>query len=274
MRAAEGGAESPVHIDGGGDGAVDQRPCERATAMMRRRRTCRRGGRGRGKSLRSSAHSGLCDAKSDAFPENFFSSRSSLRIARRCRRQVRASTFLLVVARTPVERKGAFSRCFFHACVASPRTVPARRRRYRRADRSPSPSSPDSGAEKSCAKVLTPRKTVIRFRPKQSMLRKRVSRINTTARETTQSIVTRIGVDAGLASPAETQRPLSMTPASPGDAGVFLFVGSRVSHARPLGNPYRRACRGSGCRRVRSPRRFLQLGLPSGRCAVARRKTP
>ena len=185
--------------------------------------------------MRSSAHSGLCDAKSDALPENFFSSRSSLRIARRWRCQVRASAFLLVGARTHVERKGAFSRCFFHACVASPRTVPGRRRRCRRANRSPSPSGPDRGAEKSCAKVLTPRKSVIRFRPKQSMLRKRVSRINTTARETTQSIVTRIGVDAGLASPAETQRLHCMTPASPGDAGVFLFVGSRVSHAWPPG---------------------------------------
>lgn len=134
---------------------------------------------------------------------------------------------------------------------------------------------PGWGRKKSCAKVLTPRKTVIRFRPKQRLLRMRVSRINTTARETTQPIVrTRIAVDAGLASPEKTQRSLFIAPASPGDAGVFVFVGARVSHARTLRNPHRRACRDDGCRRVRLPRRFLQLGLPPGRCAVTRRKNP
>lgn len=90
--------------------------------------------------------------------------------------------------------------------------------------------------EKSCTKLLTPRKSVIRFRPKQSILRKRVSRIDTTARETTRPTVrTGIAVDAGFASPGKTHRPLSRAPVSPRDAGVFVFVGSRVSHARAPG---------------------------------------
>lgn len=129
-------------------------------------------------------------------------------------------------------KKSAFYRCFFSgACLsfALRASVAA----------TPPPPPPPSGtdrrrrpAKKSFAKVLTLEKSVIRFRPKQSMLRKRVSRINTTARETTQPIVrTGITVDAGLASPGKTQRTLFNAPVSPGDAGVFVFVGARVSHA-------------------------------------------
>ena len=187
----------------------------------------------REKSLRKSAQSGLCDAKSDASPESFFRHGSSHARRRRCASGTHRVVCLEDGARDTHEKKSAFYRCFFSgACppAASPTSAAATTPPSAMRDDAMPPGRP---WKKSCAKVLTPRKTVIRFRPKQHLLRKRVSRINTTARETTQPIVrTRIAVDAGLASPGKTQRPLFIAPASPGDAGVFVFVGARVSHAR------------------------------------------
>lgn len=139
-------------------------------------------------------------------------------------------------ARRRQEKKARFTDVFFQAHVFRSRSTlrqsPSRRRRRRR----PAQASGTCLEKKSCAQVLTPEKTVIRFRPKQRLLRKRVSRINTTARETTQPIVrTHIAADAGLASPGKTQRASFIAPVSPGDAGVFVFVGGRVSHARTPG---------------------------------------
>lgn len=169
------------------------------------------------------------------------------------------------VRATPTKKKSAFYRCFFSgACppAASPTSAAATTPPSAMRDDAMPPGRP---WKKSCAKVLTPRKTVIRFRPKQHLLRKRVSRINTTARETTQPIVrTRIAVDAGLASPGKTQRPLFIAPASPGDAGVFVFVGARVSHAR---TPEESASPRVSRRRLPTgptPAAFLAAGPASG----------
>lgn len=185
--------------------------------------------------MRKSAQSGLCDTESGRLRASFFSLRSTpFGTLSAPHRQHDEETSILSVCD---QRKKicAFSRCFFHArfpCAPCAAWWVTRGEVW---TPPPSPERAGGGPKKNCGQVLTPRKTVIRFRPKQSMLRKRVSRINTTARETTQPIVTRIGVDAGLASPGKTQRTQSKTPVSPGDAGVFVFVGSRVSHARSPG---------------------------------------
>ena len=219
----------------------------------------------RQKSLRKSAQSGLCDAKSDAAPESFFSHGSSRTHGWRCTCCTRRFAGLKAAAHHGCEKKSAFYRCFFSgACpsLASPTSAAGAATPFAvRDDATP----PGWGRKKSCAKVLTPRKTVIRFRPKQRLLRMRVSRINTTARETTQPIVrTRIAVDAGLASPEKTQRSLFIAPASPGDAGVFVFVGARVSHAR---TPEESASPRVSRRRLPTgptPAAFLAAGPASG----------
>ncbi|MCR6626517.1 MAG: hypothetical protein NVV67_09690 [Pseudoxanthomonas sp.] len=71
------------------------------------------------KSLRKSAQSGLCDAKSDALPESFFRYCSS---RWRASGQVTGDRCMVVrerAARRRQEKKSAFYRCFFSgACLS------------------------------------------------------------------------------------------------------------------------------------------------------------
>ena len=77
-------------------------------------------------------------------------------------------------------------------------------------------------AENIFAKLLTHRKSVIRFRPSRRFLRKQVSRVIATISKTKRPPTRALGMtDAGFASPTKTQTPSRYRTRAVCDAGVF-----------------------------------------------------
>ena len=134
---------------------------------------------------------------------------------RETRRVHKTSAFVDTHPRAGISRPGCIARWHSAFAVAvgddGPRGTPSLRRR-----------------------VLTPKKTVIRFRHNNTWPQKRVSATRTTTRDTTQSSRRMVGkVDSGVVSPAKTRRHASMQPAARCAAGFFVSSSTGSGTTRP-----------------------------------------
>lgn len=83
-------------------------------------------------------------------------------------------------------------------------------------------------------RVLTPKKTVIRFRHNNRWPHKRVSATQATTRDTTQSSARMVVmVDSGVVSLAKVHEPANMQPVAPRAAGFFVLSGTVSGTTRP-----------------------------------------
>jgi len=91
------------------------------------------------------------------------------------------------------------------------------------------------GAEIIFAKLLTHRKSVIRFRPSRRFLRKQVSRVIATISKTKRPPTRALGMtDAGFASPTKTQTPFPIPHPRRMRRGCFFIRADRREQARPF----------------------------------------
>jgi hypothetical protein len=94
------------------------------------------------------------------------------------------------------------------------------------------------GGENIFAKVLTHRKSVIRFRPSRRFLRKQVSRVIATISKTKRPPTRALGMtDAGFASPTKTQTPSRYRTRAVCDAGVFSSAPATGANRRGPNRP-------------------------------------
>lgn len=91
------------------------------------------------------------------------------------------------------------------------------------------------GGENIFAKLLTHRKSVIRFRPSRRFLRKQVSRVIATISKTKRPPTRALGMtDAGFASPTKTQTPFPIPHPRRMRRGCFFIRADRREQARPF----------------------------------------
>ena len=90
-------------------------------------------------------------------------------------------------------------------------------------------------AENIFAKLLTHRKSVIRFRPSRHFLRKQVSRVIATISKTKRPSTRALAMtDAGFASPTKTHTPFRHRTRAACDAGVFSSAPTGANRSWPF----------------------------------------
>ncbi|MFT3754599.1 MAG: hypothetical protein QM769_01410 [Pseudoxanthomonas sp.] len=196
----------------------------------------------------------------------------------RCRQSLRSSAFWVVVQREILVPRGrsrqprfirrkAITACIRHrlafALLARAQRRHARNLREKRAflfsrcvreattvgdagvDAGDAAHAPATRTVRHCkfffAKQLTPEKSVIRFRPSRTFLRKQVSRVIATERTIKRPAARTLTKQyAGFASPEETCNPIQTNTRSIPAAGVCTFTGAAFPASK---NPSRRALR-------------------------------
>jgi len=115
--------------------------------------------------LRNSAQIGLCDAKIRALAKNIFDASDALaRLPAGCARESRAHDVETTRA-AACETKALKKSAFVERRSRATRVRPIRNASTRRTTCRQTPGRPGAARENNCLEVLTPEKTVIRFRP-------------------------------------------------------------------------------------------------------------